>query len=480
MLEGEHARETQTWRVTRPWPGSLCWSAPFPSCAPVAGGPGCGLDPCSRRRPDCRAARWPRCVYGALVMLGAAEARSARSTEGGARRGGPGAGGRHSLRSGGLASDPEISWAATGAPSRILMARARWTRGRWSRRCACCPAGRLVRWRIRGVSGRAHPRRAASSSRRATSARTSPPMAGFVRADGADRRHRPADPRHRRDRRRQGQTSRGRCTCPRPRAEGPSSPSAAARPSGRAARNRALRSGKGRRHRRDPAARPLPARPRRDACSWTRSATCRSRCRRSCSASSRRERWSRWLTPVSVDLRVVSRRTSTSPPHRRRTVPAPISTTGSAERCWPSSPCAAGRGADIPELADRDPAAAGRRVRQADPRRDREGLAALVDHDWPGNVRELEHELSGSSMPVPRRGHRVRHAAGGDPRAQGPRPVSADETLELQRHVDALEEPPHRRGARAHAGPNRTEAARLLAISRNGLALKMARLGLGD
>jgi DNA-binding NtrC family response regulator len=60
-----------------------------------------------------------------------------------------------------------------------------------------------------------------------------------------------------------------------------------------------------------------------------------------------------------------------------------------------------------------------------------------------------------------------------------PAPVSADDTLELQRHVDALE------GrliaaALARTQGNRTEAARLLAISRNGLALKMARLGLGD
>jgi DNA-binding NtrC family response regulator len=107
-------------------------------------------------------------------------------------------------------------------------------------------------------------------------------------------------------------------------------------------------------------------------------------------------------------------------------------------------------------------------------------LAALVDHDWPGNVRELEHELQRLFHACPA-GEAIEF--GMLPEAirapKAPAPVSADETLELQRHVDALE---NRLIAEALARTqgNRTEAARLLAISRNGLALKMARLGLGD
>jgi transcriptional regulator with AAA-type ATPase domain len=107
-------------------------------------------------------------------------------------------------------------------------------------------------------------------------------------------------------------------------------------------------------------------------------------------------------------------------------------------------------------------------------------LAALVDHDWPGNVRELVHELQRLFHACPA-GEAIEFgmlpAAIRAPRV--PAPVSTDGTLELQRHVDALE---NRLIAEALARTqgNRTEAARLLAISRNGLALKMARLGLGD
>jgi transcriptional regulator with AAA-type ATPase domain len=107
-------------------------------------------------------------------------------------------------------------------------------------------------------------------------------------------------------------------------------------------------------------------------------------------------------------------------------------------------------------------------------------LAALVDHDWPGNVRELEHELqrlfhacpAGEAIEFGMLPEAIRAA-------KASAAPSADDTLELQRHVDALE---NRLIAEALARTqgNRTEAAKLLAISRNGLALKMARLGLGD
>ena len=107
-------------------------------------------------------------------------------------------------------------------------------------------------------------------------------------------------------------------------------------------------------------------------------------------------------------------------------------------------------------------------------------LAALVDHDWPGNVRELEHELQRLFHACPA-GEAIEF--GMLPEAiRAPRPraaMAADDSLELQAHVDALE---NRLIAEALARTqgNRTEAAKLLGISRNGLALKMTRLGFDE
>src|SRR6185503_4148560 len=106
-------------------------------------------------------------------------------------------------------------------------------------------------------------------------------------------------------------------------------------------------------------------------------------------------------------------------------------------------------------------------------------LRALTDYDWPGNVRELEHEVRrlvhlcpggqaiDSTMISP---HVVAVPREGSAR-------SALETLELAPNVSALERRVIRE-ALDKAGGNRTQAARLLGISRNGLAIKMEKLGL--
>jgi DNA-binding NtrC family response regulator len=115
-------------------------------------------------------------------------------------------------------------------------------------------------------------------------------------------------------------------------------------------------------------------------------------------------------------------------------------------------------------------------------------LRALVAHEWPGNVRELEHEVRrlvylcpegqaiDSTMISP---HVLAACAGRTPASgAGGAPAAAPDTLDLEANVDALE----RRlitGALEHAGGNRSYAARLLGISRNGLAFKIERLGLG-
>jgi DNA-binding NtrC family response regulator len=71
----------------------------------------------------------------------------------------------------------------------------------------------------------------------------------------------------------------------------------------------------------------------------------------------------------------------------------------------------------------------------------------------------------------------IRPAAIRPPRPRAP--AAPHDTLELQRHVDVLENRLITE-ALARSEGNRTEAAKLLGISRNGLALKMTRLGLDD
>jgi two-component system NtrC family response regulator len=109
-------------------------------------------------------------------------------------------------------------------------------------------------------------------------------------------------------------------------------------------------------------------------------------------------------------------------------------------------------------------------------------LRALIEYSWPGNVRELEHEVRrlvylcppgeaiDSTMISP-------HVVATGPNAgTGPAALS---TLDLAQNVHALE----RRliaEALAKAGGNRTQAAKLLGVSRNGLNIKIERLGLRE
>ena len=106
-------------------------------------------------------------------------------------------------------------------------------------------------------------------------------------------------------------------------------------------------------------------------------------------------------------------------------------------------------------------------------------LRALTEYDWPGNVRELEHELRRLVYLCPE-GQAIDSTmislevvADAQPRGS----EAALDTMELARNVQALE----RRliqDALGQAGGNRTQAAKLLGISRNGLAIKMEKLGL--
>jgi transcriptional regulator with GAF, ATPase, and Fis domain len=108
-------------------------------------------------------------------------------------------------------------------------------------------------------------------------------------------------------------------------------------------------------------------------------------------------------------------------------------------------------------------------------------LTALLRYSWPGNVRELQHEVRRLGYVCPD-GECVESFMLSD-RVLVPEEAAAPfgdlETLDLRANVDVLERRLIAR-ALARAEGSRAGAARLLGVSRNGLALKMERLGLGD
>jgi two-component system response regulator HupR/HoxA len=109
-------------------------------------------------------------------------------------------------------------------------------------------------------------------------------------------------------------------------------------------------------------------------------------------------------------------------------------------------------------------------------------LSALGCYSWPGNVRELQHEVrrvgylcpDGKCAEVSMLSDRIRERS--DEASLPLHPAETD-TLDLRVNVDLLERRLIAR-ALARADGSRAGAARLLGISRNGLALKMERLGL--
>jgi two-component system NtrC family response regulator len=104
-------------------------------------------------------------------------------------------------------------------------------------------------------------------------------------------------------------------------------------------------------------------------------------------------------------------------------------------------------------------------------------LERLVAYPWPGNVRELEHEVrrlvylcpDGQPIDAAHLSEAIRH-----PPAL---PEDTEDSLLLEEHVARVERRLILLALERSAG-NRTQAAKLLGISRNGLAIKMERLGL--
>ena len=108
----------------------------------------------------------------------------------------------------------------------------------------------------------------------------------------------------------------------------------------------------------------------------------------------------------------------------------------------------------------------------------------LVQYGWPGNIRELEHEVRRLVYLCPEAqaidaGMLSSHLLVPSQREELPDPLPEGGSLELEAYVRKVEERWIRK-ALARAGGNRTQAAKLLGISRNGLTIKMKRLGIKD
>ncbi|HSF02961.1 MAG TPA: sigma-54 dependent transcriptional regulator, partial [Solirubrobacterales bacterium] len=110
-----------------------------------------------------------------------------------------------------------------------------------------------------------------------------------------------------------------------------------------------------------------------------------------------------------------------------------------------------------------------------------EVVHALAAYAWPGNVRELEHEVrrlaylcpDGQTIDCSLLSERILHPPVAAPWN------SAPSSLELEANVDHLERWLIQ-AALARTRGRRAPAARLLRISRNGLANKIERLGLNE
>ncbi|MFA6958854.1 MAG: sigma 54-interacting transcriptional regulator [Thermoanaerobaculia bacterium] len=135
----------------------------------------------------------------------------------------------------------------------------------------------------------------------------------------------------------------------------------------------------------------------------------------------------------------------------------------------------------------------------------RRALELLLAHHWPGNVRELQNELARAVLhcheggilrtehfPSVLRALQTGHVrttesialpelAAAPVAAQPPRTSITEPVPQqaLQGTIQAVEREEIRRALETTAG-NKTAAARLLGITRNGLALKMKRLGFDD
>jgi transcriptional regulator with AAA-type ATPase domain len=139
---------------------------------------------------------------------------------------------------------------------------------------------------------------------------------------------------------------------------------------------------------------------------------------------------------------------------------------------------------DIPALVDGFMRAFARQAEKSVRGITVKAVRTLVEYGWPGNIRELEHEVRRLVYLCPEgqaidSGMLSSHLLVPSQREELPDPLPEVGSFELEARVHKVEE----RGIRealARAGGNRTQAAKLLGISRNGLTIKMKRLGIKD
>jgi transcriptional regulator with PAS, ATPase and Fis domain len=116
----------------------------------------------------------------------------------------------------------------------------------------------------------------------------------------------------------------------------------------------------------------------------------------------------------------------------------------------------------------------------------RSALAALIDYDWPGNIRELRNQVQRAMLICEPNGlldashfelEPPPNARPCTPGAAVAQRAALEPLAPLQLQVESVERRAISR-ALAECNGNRSAAARLLGITRNGLALKLRRLGL--
>jgi DNA-binding NtrC family response regulator len=157
---------------------------------------------------------------------------------------------------------------------------------------------------------------------------------------------------------------------------------------------------------------------------------------------------------------------------------------------------------DIPELVLAFAVSAARQAHKLVRGVSRSALDLLLAHDWPGNVRELETEVRRAVLMSPHggtlqsehfgsvtwaadQGRRLKEAAAAALAAAasaaslvGPAAGAIDDAdLDLEKRRDAVDRETIQRALHVARG-NRSHAARLLKISRNGLATRMKELGI--
>lgn len=105
-------------------------------------------------------------------------------------------------------------------------------------------------------------------------------------------------------------------------------------------------------------------------------------------------------------------------------------------------------------------------------------LDRMMAYDWPGNVRELHHEVRRLVYTCPDRAGIDSTLLSATIRASRAQHAEPRRELDLRAHVAAVERDLIAR-ALERCGGRQAAAARLLGVSRNGLGIKLRRLGIG-